>query len=165
VFKCSAKVLYIRTVIYDVYNLGAGGDEVAALSAGAVRGELRISRRFPASPLDTSRMATLCEPGTRKELLRPMVIVGDVRMNEHSMVIEGTVVVGRSERAKAKVERYAVRWLCKFPGAPAVLNTEKLRERREKLKADMSRDGFHKAYDDIADEQATYGPLDNSIGP
>ncbi|WP_041390677.1 hypothetical protein [Polaromonas sp. JS666] len=92
-----------------------------------------------------------------------MVIVGDILMNAHSMVIHGTVVVGRSERPKAKVEHFTVRWLCKFPGAPAVLNTEKLRSRRDKIKADMLRDGFHKAYDDIADRQSTYGPVDDSI--
>lgn len=152
-------------MIYDVYNLGDGGDEMAALGAGAIRGELRISKRFPASPYDTSRMATLCEPGTRKELLRPMVIVGDVRINAHSMLIEGTVVLSRSESPKSTTTDHKVRWICKFPGAPAVLNTEKLRARREKLKADMARDGFHPAYDDIADKQATYGPLDDSIGP
>ena len=151
-------------MIYDVYDLGTNKDEVAALSAGAIRGELRIMRRFPASPMDTSRTASLCEPGTSKELLRPLVIVGDILMNTHSMVIEGTVVLSRSDSPKSTVSHHKVRWLCKFPGAPAILNTERLRARREKLKTDMSHDGFHPAYDDIADQQQTYGPLDDSIG-
>jgi hypothetical protein len=150
-------------VIYDVYNLGTGDDEVAALAAGAVRGELRITRRFPGAPYDRSRTASLCEPGTRNELLRPIAIVGDIVMNTHSMVIEGTVVVSRRNTAKSKADNLTVRWLCKFPGAPAVLNTEKLRTRRVALKQGMATNPLHPAYDDAADLESTYGPPDDSI--
>lgn len=152
-------------MIYDVYNLGPPGpeaDPVSALKRGR-RGDLIIAKRFPNSPWDTSREARLYEPGTRNELLPPLLYVDRILMNSHSMVLEGQVVVASRQTAKSKTETHAARWLCKLPGAPAVVNTAKLQARQTKLKADMAGDGFHPAYDDIADQQSTYGPPDDSI--
>jgi hypothetical protein len=152
-------------VIYDVYDLGPPGpdaDPVSALNRGR-RGDLIMAKRFPNSPWDTSREARLYEPGTRNELLPPLLYVDRILMNSHSMVLEGQVVVAMRQTAKSKTEAHAARWLCKLPGAPAVVNTAKLHARQAKLKADMAGDGFHPAYDDIADQQSTYGPPDDSI--
>lgn len=156
-------------MIFDVYELGEvgpGDAGIGALNAGAQRGELKIRRRFPASPHDKTLMATLCAPGTRDELLHALLYVNVVAMNSVSMVLEGTAVISERHTQKSKVNHFKVRWLCKLPGAPAILNTEKLAARAQKRRADIARDPFHPANDDIDSHppnDATYGPLDPSI--
>ena len=149
-------------MLFDVYNLGTDTAGLGPLSAGPVRGELAIRKRFPNSPHDDGVTATLSAPGTKNTLLQPLHYVRFVAMNSHSMVIEGTVVSARGESPKAKVSHYKVRWLCKFPDAPAVVNTSKLQDRHSQLKRAIDSDPIHPAHDDAP--EPTYGPLDDSIG-
>ena len=148
-------------MLFDVYNLGTDTAGLGPLSAGPVRGELAIRKRFPNSPHDDGVTATLSAPGTKNTLLPPLHYVRFVAMNSHSMVIEGTVVTARGDSPKAKVKHHKVRWLCKFPGAPAVVNTSKLQERQAQKKRAIDSDPFHPARDE--DPEPTYGPLDDSV--
>ena len=148
-------------MLFDVYNLGTDIATLGPLNAGPVRGELALRKRFPGSPHDDGVTATLSAPGTKNTLLQPLHYVRFVAMNSHSMVIEGTVVTARGDSPKAKVTHHKVRWLCKFPGAPAVVNTSKLQERQARLKRAIDNDPFHPARDN--DPEPVYGPLDGSI--
>ena len=146
-------------MLFDVYNLGTGEwDPVDVLRAGPTQGHLKVRRRYPASH-DTSVVATLLNPAG-KELMGPLLHVQLCAMNSTSLLLEGTVVIAERQTLKSKANRYTVRWLCKVPGTPAVLNTTAVQQRHAKLMKELSVNGFHPAYDDVADLQSTYGPLD-----
>ena len=116
-------------MIYDVYLLmnGQGNeDPVDALRYGPKRGMLVIRRRFVNST-DTSLTAELFAlDGNKIELLPALEGVRLVGENEKGKVIEGTQSVYARATQKAKRESFVQRWLCKAPGLPAVLDTEKL---------------------------------------
>ena len=150
-------------MLFDVYNLGSDASALRALGEGPVRGELIVRRRFPDSPHDDGLMAMVCEPGTSNTLLHPLHYARFVAMNGHSMVIEGTMVTSKSQSPKAKVTHHKVRWLCKLPGAPAVLDTGKLKAHRARLDKAIADDPFHPARDAAHYLQNDYGPLDDSI--
>ena len=144
-------MLYIHPVIYDVYALtGSKGqiDPVDALRAGPKRGDLIIRVRFVNST-DTSLTAELFEPGTQVELLTGIERVRMVAMDSKGLVLEGVQAVYTRDTAKAKKSHLVQRWLCKVPGAPAVINTDKLLKRSAaRLNAAMV-SGFDPADDDL----------------
>ena len=153
---------YAFTVIFDVYVLGGkGGDPVEALRAGPRRGELVIRKRWPDGPR-SDLMALLLEPGTRNELLPALLFPSVIAMNSIGMTIEGTTAHQFRNTSKAKIEYFKDRWLCKPPGAKAVLDTEKLLKRSAARLKRAQANGFDPAFDDIADLEATYGPMDDS---
>ena len=56
-------------------------------------------------------------------------------MDVKGMVIEGKETIFTRDTHKAKGQHFLQRWLCKMPGQPAVLNTQKLLQRSaERLK-------------------------------
>lgn len=115
-------------MIYDVYVFTGDNDPVDALRAGAKRGELIVRRRFTNSP-DTSLLAQLLDPVTRREMLPPLASARLVAMDPKGMLIEGMQTTYQRDTQKAKAHHFSQRWLCKMPGAVAVLNTEKLMQR------------------------------------
>jgi hypothetical protein len=135
-------------VIFDVYFLsGKGADPVEALRAGPKRGELVITKRWPGG-LRNDLMALLLEPGTRNELAPALLFPSVIAMNSLGMTIEGTTAHQFRNTAKAKIEYSKQRWLCKPPGAKAVLDTEKLLKRSAaRLNAALA-SGFDPAHDD-----------------
>jgi hypothetical protein len=145
-------------VIFDVYVLGGkGGDPVEALRAGPKRGELVIRRRWPGGPR-TDLECFLLEPGTRNELLPALLNPIVIAMNSLGMTVEGTLGHQFRGTSKAKMEYSRERWLCKPPGAKAVLDTEKL-SRRSAAKLNRALvNGFDPAHDD-SPEHSYDGPL------
>ena len=143
-------MLYIHPVIYDIYALtGTKGqiDPVDALRAGPQRGDLIIRKRF-ANSTDTSLTAELFQPGSTVELLTGIERVRLVAMDSKGMVLEGVQTIYVRDTAKAKKSHIVQRWLCKLPGTPAVLNTEKLIKRSAaRLNAAMV-SGFDPSDDD-----------------
>ena len=115
-------------MIYDIYVLTGDEDPVDALRAGPRRGELIIRRRFVNS-LDTSLLALLLDQATGQEMLPPLASARLVAMDPKGMVIQGVQTIYQRDTQKAKGHRFSQRWVCKMPGAAAVLNTEKLLQR------------------------------------
>jgi len=138
-------------VIFDIYILGAkGSDPVEALRSGPKRGELIIRRRWPDGPR-TDLQALLLEPGTRNELLPALLNPTVIAMNSQGMTVEGTTAHQFRNTAKARFDYSKERWLCKPPGAKAVLDTEKLlRQSAERLKRALD-NPFDPAHDDVDD--------------
>lgn len=145
-------MLYIHTVIFDVYVLGGkGGDPVEALRAGPKRGELIIRRRWPDGPR-TDLQALLLEPGTRNELLPALLNPTVIAMNSLGMTVEGTTAHQFRNSFKAKFDYSRERWLCKPPGAKAVLDTEKLMKRSAARLNRALSNGFDPAHDDAPED-------------
>ena len=145
------ETLYAYPVVFDVYVLnGKYGDPVEALRIGPRRGELIIKKRFITSS-ETDLMAMLLEPGTGVELLQALLYARIVAMNSLGMTIEGRISWSARNTSKAKVEHATQRWLCKAPGAKAVLDTEKLLKRSAARLNAARISGFDPAHDDAAD--------------
>jgi hypothetical protein len=140
--KILTETLYAYPVIFDVYEFH--GDPVDALSAGAKTGELVLS----ATGKDRGLVATLYKPGTQEELLPSMRHVRLIAMNSLGMTIEGTVTRAERPNLKAKVNHFSIRWIVKHVGAPAVLNSVKLKERSVRRLSHAAASGFDPADDD-----------------
>lgn len=151
-------------MLYDVYDLGTSAqpDLMAVLRAGAIRGDLRIRRRF-ARTSDTSMLAEVWEPGTRNILMGPLIHARAGAMNSDTWVLEGVLLVPAREGLKSKVNQYQVRWLCKVPGAKAVIDPDKVARTYRQKRAVETLSGFDPKDDDGPD--LSYGPLDDSICP
>lgn len=102
--------------------------------------------------------AKLTDLVTGAELLRSMYFVARVAMNQHSLMIEGKVAVADRESAKSKTTKHTVRWLCKVPRAPAMLNPKLPRAQHQQVIRDVQRNPFHPFFDDA--EEPTYGPME-----
>ena len=87
-------------------------------------------------------MACLYAPGSTKELLPPLRHAKVLAMNEQGMCIEGRVTIAEREALKSKSNTFVVRWIVKQIGAPAVLNTQKLKERSRRRLALVQMSGF-----------------------
>lgn len=140
--KILPETLYAYTVIFDVYEFH--GDPVDALSAGAKTGELVLSP----TGRDQGLVAALYRPGTQEELLPRMRHVRLIAMNNLGMTIEGTVSSAERPTAKSKVNHFSIRWVIKHVGAPAVLNSVKLKERSARRLKHIAASGFDPADDD-----------------
>jgi hypothetical protein len=140
-------------VIYDVYplmNSQGRDDPVDALRDGPRRGLLVISKRYYNSATASLKAELFALDGSGKELLPAMDNVRLVAENEKGKVIEGRVThYGRSH--KSRQEHSTQRWLCKIPGLPAVLNTEKLLKRSAERLSKAAASGFDPADDDRID--------------
>jgi hypothetical protein len=79
-------------------------------------------------------------------------------MNSLGMTIEGTTAHQFRNTAKAKIDYSRERWLCKPPGAKAVLDTEKLMKRSAARLNRALSIGFDPGHDD-APEHSDDGPL------
>lgn len=128
-----------------------------ALRAGPKRGELIIRRRWPDGPR-TDLQALLLEPGTRNELLPALLHPTVIAMNSLGMTVEGSTAHQLRSTSKAKIEYSRERWLCKPPGAKAVLDTEKLLKRSAARLNRAQANGFDPAHDDVI-EGPDDGPL------
>lgn len=150
-------------MLYDVYDLGTSDqpDLMAVLRVGAVRGDLRIRRRFARSS-DTSMLAEVWEPGTRNILMGPLIYARAGAMNSDTWVLEGSLLIPARESLKSKVNQYQVRWLCKVPGAKAVIDPDKVARNYRSRQAVHAITGFNPNDDDSPG--ISYGPLDDSIG-
>jgi hypothetical protein len=139
-------------VLFDVYLLNPNGadDPVEALRAGPQRGELVI-RRWSYHMPDKSLCAMLYRPGTKEEMLQPLRYVQFIGMSDKGMVIEGTATWAERTTHKSRRHDYKQRWLCKQPGAAAVLNTEKLLKRSAANLKKIMASGFDPADDDRTD--------------
>ncbi|WP_411878212.1 hypothetical protein [Polaromonas sp. YR568] len=98
------------------------------------------------------------EPGTRAQLLPALLNPAVIAMNSLGMTVEGTIAHQFRNSAKAKVEYSKERWLCKLPGAKAVLDTEKLLKRSAARLNRALASGFDPAHDDRP-EHPDDGPL------
>lgn len=106
-------------------------------------------RRFYNSPYRTLS-AELIDP-SGKQLLAAIEKVRLVSMDQKGMVIEGVQTFKERDTKKGRKHHFTQRWLCKLPGVPTVLNTEKLLKRSAaRLNAHLV-SGFDPADDDRAD--------------
>lgn len=86
---------------------------------------------------------------TGADLLPPLMYVRIVGVNEKGMVIEGQQTMYLRESHKTRRDHFIQRWLCKVPGQPAVLNTEKLLRRSvTRLKLSLA-SGFDQGDDNV----------------
>lgn len=128
-------------MLFDVYVFS--GDPVDALAAGAKTGELVIK----SAGRDQGLVANLVGPNGVDALLPPLRRVRLLAMNTTGMVIEGVVTVGQRDTLKSRTTTSQLRWVIKHVGAPAVLNTVKLKERTTRRLAITSASGFDPADD------------------
>lgn len=132
-------------MLFDVYFFT--GDPVDALRAGATTGELVLKSTGP----DHGLMAHLYKGGTEDDLLTPLRHARVLAMNKQGMSIEGYITVAERATLKSKANTYAVRWIVKHVGAPAVLDTVKLKARSARRLASVQSRGFEPADDDRVD--------------
>ncbi|MBI2728772.1 MAG: hypothetical protein HYX42_21230 [Polaromonas sp.] len=69
-------------------------------------------------------------------------------INDKGMTIEGTITIAERDTAKSRKNNFKVRWVVKQVGVPAILNTEKLKERSARRLASAVSSGFDPADDD-----------------
>ena len=69
-------------------------------------------------------------------------------MNSTGMVIEGLVTLSKRDTLKGRSDTLRLRWVVKHLGAPAVLNTQKLKQRSARRLAIASASGFDPKDDD-----------------
>ena len=122
-------------------------DPVDALRFGPKRGLLVVRRRFANSP-NTSLCAELFAlDDNRSELLPALENVRMIAENEKGKVLEGTQTGYARPTSKARREQFTQRWLCKLPGLPAILDTEKLLKRSARRLNSRLNTGFDPADD------------------
>lgn len=74
-------------------------------------------------------VAHLYQPDTQTDLLTPMRHSRLVAMNSGGMVIEGSVTIAERSSNKSRANTFAVRWVVKHVGAPAVIDAKRLQRR------------------------------------
>lgn len=146
-YKCTTTteaqiLLYAFTVLFDVYYFT--GDPVDALQAGGRTGELVLKR----TGRDNGLMAHLYAPDMKTDLMTPLRHASVLAMNSLGMTIEGSITVAERAALKSRANTFTVRWVVKHVGAPAVLNTQKLKERSVRRLAAAATIGFSEADDD-----------------
>ena len=143
---------------FDVYRLIDGGglmDPVEVLKIGPARGELVLSKRRG----DSTLMAQLMKPDG-SYVLPVMIYAQVIKIDEKGMLIEGTQVIQRGDSLKARSTSARQRWLCKFPGQPAVLAPRTKPHRRDLARdAAAQRSGFDPRDDDRDVEELSRGEV------
>lgn len=129
-------------MLFDVYFFT--GDPVDSLQAGAKTGELILK----GTGRDNGLMAYLYAPGTKTDMLNPLRHAKLLAMNNGGMTIEGYVTIAERTSNKSKANTFAVRWVVKHVGAPAVLDAKKLQQRSAERLARVAISGFDAADDD-----------------
>lgn len=108
-------------------------------------------------------LAEVWEPGTRNVLMGPLIYARTGAMNSDTWILEGSLLVSERGGLKSKVNQYQVRWLCKVPGAKAVIDPDKVARNYRNCQAVHAASGFNPKDDNSVD--LSYGPLDDSISP
>lgn len=108
-------------------------------------------------------LAEVWEPGTRNVLMGPLIYARTGAMNSDTWILEGSVLVPARSSTKSKVNQFQVRWLCKVPGAKAVIDPDKVARTYRSSQAVHAASGFNPKDDN--DPDLSYGPVDDSISP
>jgi hypothetical protein len=124
-------------------------DPVDALRYGPKRGLLVVRKRFVNSANISLTAELFALDGSKNELLPALDYVKLIAENEKGKVIEGIQSVFLRATQKARREQFTQRWLCKLPGLPAVLDTEKLLKRSAKRLSNRLISGFDPLDDNL----------------
>lgn len=100
---------------------------------------------------DDGLVAHLYKPGPEDDMMTPLRHAKVLAMNRRGMSIEGYVTVAERNTQKSKTHTVAVRWIVKNVGAPAVLDTVKLKARSMRRLAGVMASGFDPADDNRVD--------------
>lgn len=147
-------------MIYDVYELGEDWrqpDLIKVLQRGPTAADLRITRRFPNSNSD-QREARFYRPGTKEQILRVVLYVDVIAIGADGLLLVGTVTSAERNTPKSRLNSFKVGYLCKTPGAPAVVRHKHM-VKNQVQRQGRAPSGFNPEDDDFV-EPTYYGPLD-----